>query len=115
MKKTEKKISAPFKISIICSVLLVVINFAFVLFVLLPIYDLAGDNVITTVEKDKKLDDAESKTDIVVGISAVLAIVTLGSVGYGVFKEIETTDKTKKTVKPIDEPKSTTKKTVKKK
>jgi multisubunit Na+/H+ antiporter MnhC subunit len=115
MKKSEKSISTPFKITIVSSVLLIVINFAFVLFVLLPIYDLAGDNVTTTLEKDKKLDEAEAKTDVVIGVSAVLAIVSLGSVGYGVYKEIETSDKSKKTTKPKDKVKSTTKKTLKKK
>lgn len=115
MKKTGKKISTPFKISIVSSVLLVVINFAFVLFVLLPIYDLVDDNVTTTLEKDKKLDEAESKTNVVIGVSAVLVIVSLSSAGFGVYKEIETSDKSKETAKPQDKEKSTTKKTIKKK
>lgn len=111
-KKTDIKISTPFKISIISGVLLILINVALVFFVLLPIYDISGDSTISTLEKTKKLDDAEETTNNVIGLSTVLIFVTLTSGGYGVYKEITTKDTNKK----IDNSsKSSKKKTTKKK
>lgn len=92
MKKINlKNISLAYKISIVSAFLLLAINILSVIFVLLPIYNLAGDTEVdqkNSTVNDKKLEKAENTTGLVSIASYLLVAVSLGSGGYGVYQDV---------------------------
>jgi hypothetical protein len=100
MKKINlKNISLAYKISVVSAFLLLAINILSVIFVLLPIYNLAGDTEIdqkNSTVNDKKLEKAENTTGLVSIASYVLVAVSLGSGGYGVYQDIRKKPKKQK-------------------
>ena len=87
--KTEfKSLSIAYKISITAIVTLFVINILSFIFVLLPIYSLAGDSSLSDVDKDNKLENTENTFNVVFGLTVVLFTVSAVSGRYGLYQDV---------------------------
>ncbi len=96
MKKIKlESISLAYKISIAAAFLLLLINILSVFFVLFPVYNLADDGEQLSTENDRKLERAEKTSNIIFGVSYVLAAVSLGSGAYGVYQDVRKKSKAK--------------------
>lgn len=88
-----KSLSKAYKISIISIVTVFVINVLSFFFVLLPIYSLVGDSSLTDTEIDNKLENLETASDVVLGLTIVLFTVSVVSGGYGLYQDVRTKPK----------------------
>jgi hypothetical protein len=90
MKTSGKpnKIRLSYKISLVSAAIAVMIGILSVIFFLLPIYNLVGeDNTQQSTERDKTLERAEAGTGAALVASYVLIPVSLVSLSYGVYQE----------------------------
>lgn len=92
-KKKFKDLSLALRIAVFAVITAFVINILTFLFVLLPIYGIVGDNSLTSTEKDNKLENSETITEVVMVSTVVLITVSVVSGGYGVYNDVRSKSK----------------------
>jgi hypothetical protein len=83
------RIRLSYKISLVSAAVAVMIGVLSVIFFLLPIYNLVGEDITQqSAESDKILERAEAGTDAALAASYVLIPVSLVSLSYGVYQDV---------------------------
>lgn len=82
------EIRTAYKIALLAAALVLVINFASLFLVVLPIYNLVGNANLSDTEKAYRLERSENTSSLSWGATMLLTIVSLGAGGYGVYQDV---------------------------
>ena len=83
-----KKIRNSYKVALGAAAVAVISSVVSFVFVLLPVYDLVGENQEATSEANAKLDAIETKSDVTLVVTGAAAIVAVGAGGYGAYQDV---------------------------